>query len=195
MRRLVLASTSPWRGELLQRLGLPFEQADPGVDEDPWKARGLAPEDLVVQLAVAKAEALAGRYPDALIVGGDQVAAIDGTILGKPGTAERAVQQLMTLQGRTHALVTGVAVHDAADGRTRTALDVHRMTMRPLTKAQARGYVDKDDPRACAGSYKVESLGIALFERLAGDDWTAIVGLPLTVVVRLLHESGVDPLA
>jgi len=195
MKPLVLASTSPWRGELLARLGLPFVQADPGVDEAPHKALGLSPDALVVRLAVVKAEALADAYPDALILGGDQVACLDDDILGKPGSVDAAVAQLLRLQGRTHELLTGVALHDAAAGTTTTALDRHSMTMRALSESQARRYVETDDPIHCAGSYKVEALGIALFDRVRGDDWTAIVGLPLTAVGRLMRDLGVDPLS
>ncbi len=193
MSRLLLASTSPWRGELLERLGLPFEQLDPELDEAPWKLRGLAVEDLVTQLAVAKAEALAPRAPDAFILGADQVAALDGAILGKPGTVERAIDQLTRLAGRTHRLVTGLALR-CPDGTVHTAVDVHEVTLRPLTRPQIEHYVATDEPLACAGSYKMEALGIALFERCRGDDYTAVIGLPLTQVVRLLSEAGWDPL-
>lgn len=193
MSRLLLASTSPWRGELLERLGLPFEQVDPDLDEEPWKGRGLSVEDLVTQLAVAKASALADRAPDAFILGADQVAELDGDVLGKPGTAGRAVEQLSRLAGRTHRLVTGLALL-CPDGSVRTALDVHEVTLRALTRPQIEHYVQRDQPLACAGSYKLESLGIALLQRCRGDDYTAVIGLPLTQVVRLLAESGWDPL-
>jgi len=193
-RRLVLASTSPWRGELLRRLRLPFEQLDPDLDEAPYKERGLPPEELVRVLATAKARALAAEAPDALIFGADQVVAIDGKVLGKPGSEARAVEQLTFLAGRTHHLVTGVALLDARTGAVECRVDVHRMTMRALSEAAIRDYVRRDDPIACAGSYKVESLGIALFDEMDGVDWTAIVGIPLTVVVDLLHAAGVEVL-
>ena len=193
-RRIVLASTSPWRGDLLSRLGLPFDQLDPDLDEAPYKARGLSPAALVEELAGAKAQALVAAAPDALILGADQVVSIDGAILGKPGTDARALDQLRVLAGRTHELITGTALLDARTGRVRTHVDVHRMTMRRLSDAALRDYIRRDDPAQCAGSYKVESLGVALFETMHGADWTAIVGLPLTAVVRLLDDAGVSVL-
>lgn len=190
----MLASTSPWRGELLGRLGIPFEQLDPDLDEAPYKQRGLPPQELVATLAEAKARALAEQAPDALILGADQVVALDQTVLGKPGTTDRAFAQLRQMSGRTHELITGVALLDAASGQLQGHVDVHRMTMRPLTDAAIRDYVRRDDPLGCAGSYKVEALGAALFERMEGDDWTAIIGLPLSVVVTLLAGAGVSVL-
>lgn len=194
MPPLVLASTSPWRRDLLARLGLPFEAIDPRLDEAPWKDRGLGPEELVVALAIAKAEAGGALRPGSLVIGSDQVACIDGRILGKPGSVERAVEQLQALAGRTHRLVTGVALLDGRSGQVSTALDVHEVTLRALSEEQLRCYVDRDRPLACAGSYKLEGLGIALFERVVGEDYTGVIGLPLTAVVRLLGAVGLDPL-
>ncbi len=193
-RRLVLASTSPWRGDLLRRLGVPFDQLDPDLDEAPFKEQGLRPRDLVVTLAEAKARALAAAAPDALILGADQVVAVDGDVLGKPGSADRALAQLRRMAGRTHDLITGVVLLDARTDTLQRRVDVHRMTMRALTDAQLRDYIERDDPLACAGSYKVEALGAALFDKMEGDDWTAIVGLPLSVVVTMLAAAGVDVL-
>jgi len=191
---LVLASTSRGRAGLLERLGLPFTQADSDLDEEPWKSQGLPPEELVTQLAVAKARAVASDYPNALVLGGDQVAVLDGAILGKPGTTERACAQLAALAGRTHELVTGTALLDCRSGALHTTVNVHRMTMRALTPAQIAAYVARDKPLDACGSYYVESLGIALFEELQGSDFTAIMGLPLTHVVDLLGRAGVDVL-
>lgn len=190
--RLVLASTSRYRRALLEQLRLPFEVAAPAYEER--HDLPLAPEALVVELACGKARSLAAAYPDALILGSDQAAELDGAILGKPGSQERAVDQLMRLAGRTHRLLTAVALHDGRAGTTATALTVHEMTMRSLSRAQAVAYVRADDPVDCAGSYKVESLGIALFERMRGEDHTGIVGLPLTRVVDLLLAHGLLPL-
>ena len=184
--RLVLASTSRYRRALLERLGLPFETAAPGVDEDAYKARGLAPQALVLELARAKALAVA-RDTDAIVIGSDQVAEIDGLVLGKPGTPERAVQQLQRLAGRTHHLWTGVCVVDGRSGRQVEHVDLHRLTMRALTAAQLAAYVAQDDPVDCAGAYKID--------RVEGDDATAIVGLPLMFVARALAELGVDVFA
>lgn len=192
---LVLASTSRWRRGLLERLGVPFTCADPGVDEDPWKERGLAPRELVEQLAVAKARAVAERHPGALVLGGDQVACVGDAVLGKPGTVERAEAQLRTMAGRTHELVSGLALLDTRDGSVRALVDVHRMTLRSLSDRQIAEYVRRERPLDAAGSYYIEGLGIALFETLRGDDYTAILGMPLTGVVRLLAEAGVDVLA
>lgn len=189
---LILASTSRWRAELLSRLGLPFSQEDPGIDEAPWKDRGLPARRLVVALARAKAQAVARRRPGALVLGADQVASIDGRILGKPGSAEAAVEQLLLLQGRTHELVTGLALCQGR--RVRTALDVHRATMRQLDRARIERYVAREDVTGCAGAYKVEGLGIALFSKLCGRDFSAVIGLPLTRVVELLSRVGRDPL-
>lgn len=191
---LVLASTSRWRADLLRRLGLPFHQADSDLDEGPWKARGLAPEQLVTELAVAKARAVAPAHPGALVLGGDQVAVLEGRILGKPGTAARARAQLAALSGATHELVTGTALLDGRTGTVHTTVDVHRMRMRPLTDAQIAAYVAREEPLDACGSYYIEGLGVALFEELSGTDYTAIMGLPLTHVVRLLTGAGVDVL-
>lgn len=193
-RPLVLASTSPWRAELLSRLGLPFEQADPDVDERPFKERGLSPRALVLELARAKASALAQRYPDALIVGADQVVHLDGELFDKPGTVEGAVTQLLRLQGREHELITGVALLDSASGGVTTGLDAHRVRLRELSEDAIRRYVHRDLPLNCAGSYKLEAAGITLFDAVEGKDYTGVVGLPLMLVTRLLLGRGVDPL-
>lgn len=195
MTDLVLASTSRYRRELLARLGLPFEAADPGVDEEAVKALGLPAEALVVRLAREKAAAVAHRLaaarPGALVVGSDQVAELDGEILGKPGTAERAEAQLRRLAGREHRLLTALCVVRAGDGLRREALDVHHLRLRTLDDGQIARYVAADRPLDCAGAYKIEGPGIALFDRVRGDDFTAVIGLPLTRLVALLAELGV----
>ena len=194
MRRLILASTSKYRRELLSRLGLPFEAVTPLFDEDAEKPKlgALAPEALVAYLARMKAESLADTFPDAVIIGSDQAVDLDGEVLGKPGTEERAVAQLMRLSGRTHRLLTAVAVHDAARRMTEQALDVHEVEMRRFGEREARAYVAREQPLDCAGSLKVEGLGVALLERLTGDDFTAVIGLPLTRVVSLLARLGIE---
>lgn len=193
-RRLVLASTSPWRAELLGRLGLPFEILDPDLDEAPWKERGLSARELTLQLAEAKARAL-GLEGDALVLGADQVICVDGTILGKPGTNERAAQQLR-LQSRAEApqLITGLALLHAATGDVRTELDVSGLTFRDLTDAQIERYLDAEDVTGCAGSFRLEGLGISLFDSISGRDYTGVIGLPLMAVTRLLAAAGWDPL-
>ncbi len=193
--RLVLASTSPYRRQLLERLGLPFEVRSPGVDEAAH--RDLAPDAQATRLAELKAQAVAA--PGALVIGSDQLVDLDGEVLGKPGSAEAAVAQLRRMAGRTHRLVTAVAVHDVDAGRTRTALDVHRLTMLPLPDALLERYVALDAPLDCAGAYRLEGRGLALFSRIEADpdtaDDTAIIGLPLMKLIGLLRAFGVEPLA
>lgn len=194
-RPVVLASTSQYRKQLFERLRIPFETFDPAVDEDPCKQLGLEPVELVRRLAEAKARAVISHRPSAIVIGGDQCATIDGRVLDKPGDFERAVQQLESLAGRTHELVTALCLIDGTSGHTETIVDVHQMTMRPLDGAQIRRYVELDLPLDCAGSYKLESLGVALFERVAGSDPTAIVGVPLMQLVSMLSRVGYDVFA
>lgn len=186
---LILASTSPYRRRLLERLGLRFRAVAPEYQEE--HALALPPEELVLELASRKAQSLAPRFPGALIIGADQVAEAEGRVLLKPGTAERARAQLAALAGRTHRLLTGVCVLHTETGRLERALDVHHMTMRPLSPAQIAAYVESENPIDCAGAYKVEGRGIALFSSMSGHDWTGIIGLPLTRLIDLLLRLGV----
>ncbi len=191
-RVIVLASTSPYRRELLQRLGLEFLAVAPDCDEDRLKGRGLAAEELVTRLAREKAESVAAAHPDAVIIGSDQAAELDGEILGKPGTAAGARRQLRQLRDREHRLLTALCVLDARTGQRAEDLDIHRLRLRALSDGQIARYVDADDPVDCAGSYKIEGLGIALFDRVLGSDFTAVIGLPLTRVVALLHRLEIQ---
>lgn len=195
MRRLVLASSSPYRRALLDRLAVPYEVHSPGVDEEAY--RHLPPREMALALSIAKAEAV--PVDDALIVGSDQVVDVDGEILGKPGTAHAAVEQLMKLSGRTHRLITGVAVHDTRTGETVSDVDVHTLEMRRLERQALERYVAHDDPLDCAGAYKLERRGVALFVRIEADpetaDDTAIIGLPLMKLLALLRRCGVDVLS
>ncbi len=195
--RIVLASTSRYRKDLVERLGLEVETLAPDLDERAVEqAMGNVPtEELARMLSLRKARSLAGRCPDALIVGADQIAEVDGERLHKPGNEENARAQLRRLAGRAHRLVTAVTVLRAKDMHGESIVDVHTLTMRPLTDAAIASYVERERPLDCAGSYKIEALGIALFERIVGLDFTAIVGLPLTAVVTLLARFGVDVLA
>lgn len=186
---LVLASTSRYRGELLARLAVPFVAAAPDCDEDAYKARGLAPQELAETLALVKAESLRAAYPGAAILGGDQLAAIDGEILGKPGSAAAASAQLARLAGRTHTLFTAVAL--VLGDRALRHTDVTHLTMRPLSAEQIARYVAADAPLDCAGSYKLERLGIALFVRIESADHTAVTGLPLLALTGMLAEIGI----
>jgi septum formation protein len=191
---LVLASTSRYRRALLERLALPFEAVAPPFDEEAAKPTlaHLDPEALSLALARGKALSVARTRPGAIVIGSDQIATIDGAKLDKPGTAERACAQLRLLAGRTHRLVTSVVV--ARGDEVLEHVDVHELTLRPLTDAQIARYVAADAPLDCAGSYRSESLGVALFESVRGEDATAVIGLPLVAVTRSLARLGLDPL-
>lgn len=191
MRHLVLGSTSRYRRALVERLGLPFTAVAPDVDE---RAVVLPPRALALGLSKMKAEAVAKVEGDAIIIGSDQVACLDGEILHKPGSQINACAQLTRLAGRTHELITGVCVLDARSGKALLHLDVHRITLRALSQAQIANYVRRDQPLDCAGSYKVEGLGIGLMSAIEGEDFTAITGLPLIAVTRMLSEHGLDVL-
>ncbi|AKT42165.1 Maf family protein [Chondromyces crocatus] len=187
---LVLASTSPYRKGLLARLGIPFITAAPDCDEDAYKACATSPRGLAESLALAKAESLRATHPGAVILGGDQVATLDGDILGKPGSREAALDQLERLAGRTHLLVTAVAL--LHDGQLHQHTDLARLTMRPLTRTQLERYVAADDPVDCAGAYKLEQRGITLFSAIHTVDHSAITGLPLLWLTGMLSALGID---
>lgn len=189
-RPLILASSSPYRKELLARLRLPFEAISPDIDESP--RAGEAPHELARRLAREKAEAVARQRPGAVVVGSDQVAICNGQLLGKPGTFERAFAQLRLMAGQTAEFWTAVAVTDGT--RTFVAESTTRCVLRPLTDAEIDSYLRADLPLDTAGSAKVESLGIVLMERIDSDDPTALIGLPLITVTRLLTEFGINPL-
>lgn len=186
---LVLASTSPYRSELLRRLGLDFEARAPLCDEDALKRAGEEPAAQAQRLALAKAESLAATIPDAFILGGDQLVELDGEVLGKPHTVERALAQLRRMRGRTHRLLTAFTLV-CPDGVRITHLDTHQMTLRALRDDELERYVARDQPLDCAGSYKIEALGISLCERIEGEDFSAIMGLPLMALARVLRERG-----
>jgi len=177
---------------LLERLQIPFEVDRPEVDETPLP--GEAPPDLVLRLSRAKAAAVAQRHPNALIIGSDQVATIDGQILGKPGNRDNAVRQLRQLSGRSVDFLTGVCVHDARNGRQSARLVPCSVGFRTLDNATIERYLAKEQPYDCAGSAKVEALGIALLTRIEGADPNALIGLPLIALVDLLAEHGFDVL-
>lgn len=191
--KLILASTSRYRRALLERLGLPFEALPPPFEElEAGEASD--PAAMVLANARGKAASLAADHPGALIIGSDQAAVCEGNILGKPGSIARAVEQLLLLSGREHELLTAIAVLPAPEGTAETALVTHRLRIRALTRTEAEAYVQREMPLDCAGAYKAEGLGIALFEYLRGDDPTAIVGLPLAALSNLLRRFGVDPI-
>jgi septum formation protein len=185
---LVLASTSPHRRALLDRLGVPFRCEAPPVDEEAMKGWGLAPRDLAERLAAAKAISLAERWSEATLIGGDQLVELDGRVLGKPGSVAAAEAQLAALAGREHALITALAVWHR--GRIHAHTDVTTLRMRPLTAAEIARYVAADRPTDCAGAYKLESRGIVLFERIVSDDHSAVTGLPLIALTTILRDLG-----
>ena len=186
--RLVLGSTSRYRRELMQRLCIPFDVAAPDVDETPQD--GESPHDLACRLALAKARAVAALHPDAVVIGSDQVADLDGEPLGKPGTHERAVAQLQRMRGRTVVFQTAVAVVCQNTGFAQTDLAAVRVVFRNLSDAEIETYLRTEQPYDCAGSAKSEGLGIALLESIDNDDPTALVGLPLIRTCRMLRAAG-----
>jgi septum formation protein len=189
MPKLVLASTSPYRRELVARLGLPFESVAPACDEEALKDRSLPAVQLAQLLARAKAHSIAKHRADAFVLGSDQLVELDGELLGKPGTRERALAQLTRMSGRAHRLVTAFALI-GPDGSCDEHVDVHTLHMRALEPEALARYLAADLPLDCAGSYKIESRGIALFDRIEGADFTAITGLPLIALVTALRKHG-----
>jgi septum formation protein len=191
--RLVLGSTSPYRRELLARLGLPFDVASPEVDEHPLPAE--TPLQTALRLATLKARAVAARCPDdAVVIGSDQVADLDGMILGKPGDHARAKAQLQTMRGQTVRFHTAVCVKRAATGFEQAQVSTVSVRFRALNDEAIDTYLRLEQPYDCAGSAKCEGLGIVLLERIDSDDPTALVGLPLIVTTGLLQDAGLDVL-
>ncbi len=187
-RRVILASTSPFRRELLARLLIPFETAAPETDESA--PAGEAPEATAKRLAEAKARAVAARYPDALIIGSDQVAASDNRRFGKPGSRENAIAQLRLMRGKEVVFHTGLCLLNSATDHVQVCcIDTH-VGFRDLTDAEIESYLDKEDALNCAGSAKSEALGISLLSYLRGDDPNALIGLPLIALCNMLRAEG-----
>jgi septum formation protein len=191
--RLILASTSPYRRELLGRLRWPFDVVSPGVDETPLADE--APRSLAARLAVSKAMAVAVLHPQAVVIGSDQVCELEGEALGKPGTHERAVAQLMRLSGQQATFHTAVAVVCVQRGSCTQHVAPVRVRYRVLSAQEIEAYLRLDTPYDCAGSAKCETLGISLVESIESDDPTALVGLPMIRTAAMLREVGIDPLA
>jgi len=189
MSRLVLASTSPFRKELLAKLHLEFVADNPQVDETPLP--GETPEQLVARLAEAKARAVGSRHPDALIIGSDQVAVNGETILGKPGDHACATQQLRQASGKRITFLTGLALFNSATGQCQVVVEPFSVVFRQLGDEQIDNYLKREQPYNCAGSFKSEGLGIALFQRLEGDDPNALIGLPLIRLIEMLEKEKV----
>lgn len=188
--KLVLASTSAYRRQLLERLQLPFATDRPDADESPL--RGEAPPATATRLAVAKARAVAARWPDALIIGSDQVAYLGDEIFGKPGTAERAIAQLQRMRGQRVIFHTALAVLNTRSGQVQIEGVPTMVRFRALSDAEIARYVARELPLDCAGSAKSEGLGITLLEAMQGDDPTALIGLPLIALSRMLRAEGVS---
>ena len=188
-RTLVLASTSPFRKALLERLGVAFGTFSPDVDETPQ--HGENPEALVRRLSEAKARAAGDAWPDALIIGSDQVAVCGKDVLGKPGNHANASEQLAHLSGQRVSFYTGLCLFDARSGAVRVDLVPYHVTFRALNAEQIDRYLRHDRPYNCAGSFKSEGLGISLFESMQGDDPNALIGLPLIRLVTWLNQAGI----
>ena len=187
-RPLILGSTSRYRKELLNRLRIPFETASPDVDETPNSNE--SPKDLALRLALAKARAVALKYPEAVVIGSDQVADLEGTPLGKPGNHANAILQLQRMRGKTVIFQTALSVVCIATGFERTDLAEVKVKFRDLSDAEIETYLRAEEPYDCAGSAKSEGLGIALLDSIENDDPTALIGLPLIRTCQMLREAG-----
>lgn len=186
---LVLASTSIYRRELLERLQIPFQTAAPDVDETPLS--GESAKQTSLRLSREKAQAVAAHYPDALIIGSDQVALLDGQQMGKPLIHDNAVRQLRAMRGKTVIFYTALTLLNARSGEMQTEVAENRVSFRELSDEEIASYLHKEQPYHCAGSAKSEGLGIALINRMEGDDPNALIGLPLILLVDMLKKQGV----
>lgn len=186
--KLVLASTSPYRRELLTRLDIPFAVAAPDIDETPLAGEG--PADTALRLAQAKARALAQQFPGALIIGSDQVATLDNMQIGKPGTHDKAVAQLQLMRGRTVIFHTALALYDSRDDSIQVKDVQTEVDFRPLSDEFIESYLRKEQPYNCAGSAKSEGLGIVLMSAMRGTDPNALIGLPLIELISMLQNAG-----
>lgn len=188
--KLVLGSTSPFRKALLEKLGLPFSTAVPDIDESAKP--GESPQALVCRLAEEKALAVANDFSDTLVIGSDQVACIEGEILGKPGNREKAIEQLQRASGKRVTFFTGLCLLNSASGNRQSLCEPFHVHFRVLEQLQIERYLDAEEPYNCAGSFKSEGLGIALFKRLEGDDPNTLIGLPLIRLVSMLAKEGIS---
>ncbi|RUL66204.1 septum formation protein Maf [Dyella dinghuensis] len=188
--RIVLGSTSRYRAELLRRLGLDFEARAPGTVEHV--VAGEPPADRALRLAIAKATDAGAGLADALVIGSDQVAELEGHVLDKPGSEQRAFEQLVACSGHVVNFHTALCLFDCRNGKHQTHVDLTRVHFRVLDAAEIKRYIDREQPLDCAGSFKCEGLGISLFERIDNSDPTALIGLPLIALTRLLRDTGVN---
>ncbi|WP_221800808.1 Maf family protein [Oceanobacter mangrovi] len=189
--KILLASSSPYRRQQLQQLGLPFDCASPDIDETPLVHESI--DDYVLRLARQKAEVLASDWPEHWIIGSDQSCSLNGTIVGKAGNLERAQQQLRDCSGQRIRFATAVALWH--QGQCRTALEPIEVQFRQLTDADILHYLQLEQPFDCAGSFKIEGLGIHLFEGIYGRDFNSLIGLPLIALLELFRQAGANPLA
>jgi len=189
MKTLILASSSPFRRAILDKLNINYQCDSPDIDES--KRVDESPEQLVYRLAQQKAEAVSEKYPDALIIGSDQVAVNNGDILGKPHTKDNAIHQLRQCSGNTVRFLTGLSLFNASTGQHQTEVIPFDVVFRDLTDQMIESYIDIEAPLNCAGSFKSEGLGITLFEKLEGEDPNTLIGLPLIRLIRMLENEGV----
>ncbi|PWC11509.1 Maf family protein [Brenneria corticis] len=192
MYQIVLASTSAYRKSLLEKLNIPFTCAAPEVDETPYPAEDAV--TLVARLAASKARALAAHYPNHLIIGADQICVLNNVITGKPHNKANAVRQLRQASGRRITFYTGLALFNSASQRIQQEVEPFEVHFRALTPEEIEGYLEKERPWNCAGSFKSEGLGITLFDKLSGRDPNTLVGLPLIALTQMLRVEGVNPL-
>ena len=186
--KLVLASTSPFRKALLQRLRIDFECDSPDIDETPLKDESV--EEMVIRLAIAKAQAISARHPNSLIIGSDQSAVLNGKKLSKPGNFENAFKQLSRASGQKITFQTGLCLLNTSTGNIQSSCVPYTVVFKELTPTMIENYLHKEEPYNCAGSFKSEALGIALFERFEGNDPNALIGLPLIELVNFLDNEG-----
>ncbi|MCB0415537.1 MAG: septum formation protein Maf [Bdellovibrionales bacterium] len=188
--KILLASSSPYRKLQLENLGLQFDQASPLFDEESLKNTGLAPQELVQLLAVKKAESLKTQYPDHIIIGSDQLLEFKGKIYGKPGSPDKALEQLRLLSGKTHSLMTSICALYKNEVKIHT--DITQLQLKPLNKTQIHKYIELDNPLDCAGSYKIESKGLLLMQSIQSEDFSSIQGLPILKLFSFLDEFNYD---
>ena len=193
MKTLVLGSTSPFRKSILEKLNLAFECAKPNIDETALKNE--TPQALVERLAIEKAKAVAKEFPNALIIGSDQVAVCDGEILGKPHNFENGVKQLTKFSDKNVTFYTGLCVYDSFNDKSISLIEPFIVHFNQLSQTEIESYLKAEQPYNCAGSFKSEGLGICLFKKLEGDDPNSLIGLPLIKLVEILKQHGLDVLA
>ena len=190
MQELVLGSTSPFRKALLEKLGLPFVTCAPTVDETRLQKE--TPRDMVARLAESKARNAALKHPESLVIGSDQVACIDGSVVGKPGNREKAIAQLTAAAGKSVSFYTGLCLYNASLDQAQVEVESFTVHFRQLSTEQIMRYVDREQPFNCAGSFKSEGYGITLFSSLEGRDPNTLIGLPLICLIGMLNNEGIE---